>query len=270
LGITGYCAVNSKDRKSVNNLMNGKKANFCFTSPPYNANTSIFIGSSNNSKIIKRGPLYMDKYMDNKTSADYIQSNIDIMTSVLSVADKNFICCYNLNYNKNSPSEYIDIIGEIKKMIPLKDTIIWEKTATMSLAGNNLTRIYEFIFVLCKGEYKINKVDTNMCIKNMWKINNTGSSNGTHHACFPVELVKEGIKNYCNKGDNIIEPYAGSGTVAIAAETMGLNAFMIEIYPMYCDSIIKRWQYFTGKNATLENDGRTFNEIQEELKNGRR
>jgi hypothetical protein len=38
----------------------------------------------------------------------------------------------------------------------------------------------------------------------------------------------------------------------------------MEIDPKYVDCIIRRWQLFTGKQAVLDGDGRTFEEIAEE------
>ena len=53
-----------------------------------------------------------------------------------------------------------------------------------------------------------------------------------------------------DRGDNILDPFAGSGTTLIAAEKTGRKCYGIEIDPRYCDVIIKRWEQFTGKQAT--------------------
>jgi DNA modification methylase len=59
----------------------------------------------------------------------------------------------------------------------------------------------------------------------------------------------------------LYEPFNGSGTTLIAAETKGLSVAAVELDPRYVDVAVKRWQDFTGKTATLEGDGRTFAEI---------
>ena len=130
----------------------------------------------------------------------------------------------------------------------------------VSLQGDNLTRIYEFVFVLCKGKFKINKNRTE-CLRNLWKISNIGANHESHKACFPLALVEEGIKNFCPHGGKIIEPFGGTGTTAIAAEKMGCQSFVMELDPKYCDVIIKRWQDFTGQQATLEATDQTYDEI---------
>ena len=69
-----------------------------------------------------------------------------------------------------------------------------------------------------------------------------------------------------NHGGDVYDPFLGSGTTLIAAEKTGRTCYGTEIAPQYVDVIVKRWQDYTGKEATLEADGRTFNEIAEDGK----
>jgi DNA modification methylase len=59
----------------------------------------------------------------------------------------------------------------------------------------------------------------------------------------------------------IPEPFSGSGSQIIAGETTGRRVFAIEISARYVDVAVRRWQTATGKAATLDGDGRTFNEV---------
>lgn len=243
---------------AVDKLMSGQKADFCFTSPPYNAAR----GKGHKSDRLNGNGFYGDGYSDAKAPQEYVQFNAEIINTISGVASKNFTCCYNINYNKNSPSEYIDVVHAIKQSIPLVETIVWEKAMAVSLQGDNLTRIYEFVFVLCAGKFKINKNRTE-CLKNLWKISNIGANHETHKACFPVALVEEGIRNFAPHGALIIEPFGGTGTTAIASEKLGCKSFTMELDPKYCDVIVKRWQDFTGKKATLEATGEFFPDTKE-------
>lgn len=247
----------STSADDVGKLCGTARMDFCFTSPPYNAAR----GKGHKSDRLNGNGFYGDGYGDNRSADDYIQFNQDVFSSLLMAAGDNFTCCYNINYNKNSPSEYIDIVAQAKRSIPLVETIVWEKAMAVSLQGDNLTRIFEFVFVFAKGRFKINKNRTD-CIKNLWKISNIGANHEKHKACFPLALVEEGIKSFCPHGGNIIEPFGGTGTVAIAAEKMGCTAFLMELDARYCDVIANRWQDFTGLEATLEATGATFAEIQ--------
>jgi site-specific DNA-methyltransferase (adenine-specific) len=62
----------------------------------------------------------------------------------------------------------------------------------------------------------------------------------------------------------VYDPFLGSGTTLAGAETTGRVCYGLELDPKYVDVIVKRWQGFTGKQATLESDGRTFEEIAQE------
>jgi DNA modification methylase len=241
---------------AVEKLMDGKKANFCFTSPPYNS----AISKGHKTDRLGGTGFYNGGYTDDRSSDEYVQFNTDIIATLSSVAAENFTCCYNINYNKNSPSEYIDVVHAAKQSIPLVETIVWEKAMAVSLQGDNLTRIYEFVFVLCKGKFKINKNRTE-CLRNLWKISNIGANHESHKACFPLALVEEGIKNFCSHGGKIIEPFGGTGTTVIAAEKMGFHSFAMELDPKYCDVIVKRWQDFTGQDAIYEPTGQTYQEM---------
>ena len=80
----------------------------------------------------------------------------------------------------------------------------------------------------------------------------------------PVALMRKPIRNHTVPGEMVYDPFLGSGTTLIAAEQTGRICLGCELDPKYSDVIIRRWQSFTGKEATLESDGRTFNEVAEE------
>jgi DNA modification methylase len=77
----------------------------------------------------------------------------------------------------------------------------------------------------------------------------------------PVECMRRPILNHTERGGAVYEPFCGSGTTIIAAESIGRGCYAMEISPSYVDVAVKRWQEFTGKKATLEHDGRSFDEI---------
>jgi len=90
------------------------------------------------------------------------------------------------------------------------------------------------------------------------------SSNAEHPTMKPVALFEYQMLNNTKGGDQVLDSFAGSGTTAIACETHGRFARMMELDPKYCDVIIQRWQNFTGQTATLESTGQTFTELQAE------
>jgi DNA modification methylase len=77
----------------------------------------------------------------------------------------------------------------------------------------------------------------------------------------PVELMRRPILNHLRRGELVYEPFLGSGTTLAAAELMERVCYGIELDPKYVDVVILRWQQLTGKEATLETDGRTFAQV---------
>ena len=77
----------------------------------------------------------------------------------------------------------------------------------------------------------------------------------------PVALMRKPILNHTKPGELVYDPFLGSGTTLAAAEGTGRVCYGLELDPKYVDVVVARWQLLSGKKATLENDGRTFDEI---------
>jgi DNA modification methylase len=85
--------------------------------------------------------------------------------------------------------------------------------------------------------------------------------NDLHPTMKPVALVERAIRNSSKSRDIVLDPFGGSGTALIAAERTGRRACLIELDPKYADVIVQRWQETTGGKATLESDGRGFDQL---------
>jgi DNA modification methylase len=75
--------------------------------------------------------------------------------------------------------------------------------------------------------------------------------------------MRRPMLNNSRPGQVVYDPFLGSGTSIIAAETSGRICYGLEIDPAYCDAILKRWEEFTGEVATLASDGRAFHRVAE-------
>jgi DNA modification methylase len=73
--------------------------------------------------------------------------------------------------------------------------------------------------------------------------------------------MRRPIENNSSPGQAVYEPFSGSGTTIVAAEMTGRSCFAIEIDPAYVDVAVLRWQAFTGEDAKLDQDGRSFAEV---------
>ena len=96
----------------------------------------------------------------------------------------------------------------------------------------------------------------------LWQISNKDQDAETVHGTQkPVECMRRPILNNSSPGQAVYEPFMGSGTTLIAAETTGRVSYGIELNPVYVDVAVARWQQFTGKDAVLDQDGRTFEDV---------
>ena len=82
-----------------------------------------------------------------------------------------------------------------------------------------------------------------------------------HPTMKPVALFEYQLLNNTKGGDLCLDLFGGSGTTLIACEKNGRYARVMELDPKYCDVIVRRWQDFTGKQATLEQSGATLEQV---------
>ncbi|HEY6343618.1 MAG TPA: DNA modification methylase [Bryobacteraceae bacterium] len=80
----------------------------------------------------------------------------------------------------------------------------------------------------------------------------------------PVELMRRPILNHLRRGELVYDPFLGSGTTLAAAELTERVCYGIELDPKYVDVIVQRWQTLSAERATLDGDGRTFEEVAQE------
>ena len=102
----------------------------------------------------------------------------------------------------------------------------------------------------------------------VWEIDKPMKSETGHSTQKPVECMRRPIVNNSSVGQAVYEPFSGSGTTIIAAQMEGRGCYAIELNPAYVDVAIKRWQDFTGADATLEATGQTYNQLVDKKRHG--
>jgi DNA modification methylase len=90
------------------------------------------------------------------------------------------------------------------------------------------------------------------------------TANDLHPTMKPVALIERALVNSSREQELVLDPFGGSGSTLIACQKTGRRAYLIEIDPLYVDATVRRWQEFTGREAVLEADGRTFTAVAEE------
>ena len=136
--------------------------------------------------------------------------------------------------------------------------IIWAKN-TFTLGRSDYQRQYEpLLYGWREGEKHFWCGARNQ--GDVWMIDKP-RVNDLHPTMKPVELVERAVENSSRPGALVLDPFAGSGSTAIACERTGRQARLVEIDPRYVYVIVQRWQTYTGQEAHREQDGLSFDEI---------
>jgi len=143
--------------------------------------------------------------------------------------------------------------------LEIRAQIIWAKTGHVIGRGHYHIQHEPCYYAVRKGAHGHWSGDHSQTT--LWQIARPMKSETGHSTQKPVECMKRPIENNSSPGQAVYEPFSGSGTTIIAGEMTGRAVHAIEIAPAYIDVAVKRWEQFTGKKATLESDGRTFEEI---------
>ena len=102
----------------------------------------------------------------------------------------------------------------------------------------------------------------------MARTSEEGNPLAMHPTVKPLALICDILLDASARGDIIVDPFAGSGTSLIAAEKLGRQGRGMELDPLYCDTIIRRWQKWTGETAVRASDGLSFAAIESEAEGG--
>src|SRR5260370_4031149 len=157
----------------------------------------------------------------------------------------------------------------------LKNICIWVKhNAGM---GSFYRSQHEFIFVFKSGRRPHrNNVQLGQYGRNRSNVWNYPGANSflrateegylpaLHPTVKPVRLVADAILDCSARGDIVLDSFLGSGTTVIAAERTGRRCYGLEIDPVYVDTIVRRWQAYTGQSAVHAKSRKSFREIEEE------
>ena len=100
-------------------------------------------------------------------------------------------------------------------------------------------------------------------MRDVWEFSRvTGDERHGHATPKPVAMMERVMKSSLRPGGLVVEPFGGSGATLIGAEKTGRVCYTMEMQGQYVDVIVRRWQDFTGKQATHEATGATFAEVE--------
>lgn len=255
-----YCG-NSLDAQSFEELMNVRRAAMIVTDVPYNVPIQGHV--SGLGKATHREFAMASGEMSPGEFTNFLGQAMDLMVRFSTDGSLHFI--------------FMDWrhIGEITNAgtgaySELKALCVWNKTN--GGMGSLYRSKHELVFVYKNGTAPhCNNVQLGKHGRyrtNVWDYagaNTFGRDRdadlAAHPTVKPVGLIADAIRDCSKRGDIILDPFAGSGTVLLAAERTGRKAAAIELDPHYVDTAITRWQKSTGAKATLSTTGQTFAEV---------
>jgi len=85
-----------------------------------------------------------------------------------------------------------------------------------------------------------------------------------HPTVKPVAMVADAILDCTARGEVVLDAFLGSGTTVIAGERVRRHCYGLELDERYVDTIIRRWQAFTGDSARHAGSGQSFHELEME------
>jgi len=209
-------------------IRNGKKIDIVLTSPPYNTARKV-----KTQKALDTHNNRYDDYNDNMTDEEYCDWSVRLFNMFDKVLVKNGVILYNLSYGSENPNVMWLAIGDILRNtnFMIADTIIWKKKSALpnNVSHNKLTRITEFVFVICrKDEFKTfnaNKKVTKQNAKgqnyyeNVYNFieapNNDGVCN-INKATYSSELCEKLLNIYAKENSIVYDPFMGTGTTGVA------------------------------------------------------
>ena len=232
---------------AVEQLMNGQKADMVFTDPPYGMSYGggRAAGSTKKGAIVKAHGMILG---DDKTGDDLIALIRDALLSALTTSKEGssvYVCFPWRTYTEFEAAM-------VECGLKASACIVWDKKS-IGLGLSNYRPQHEFIFYCKGGAWYGDKAQSDV-----WHMSRGATGEYVHPTQKPVELIEKAINNSSKAGDIIIDCFGGSGSTMIAAEKIGRKSCLMELDPKYCDVIVKRWQEFTGKKATLESTGVEF------------
>lgn len=248
---------------SFQRLMPEEKADLVFTDPPYNVVIDGHVCGSGSVK--HREFAFASGEMSDAQFTSFLSATLGNAAASMRDGAIAFVCM-----DWRHMRELLE--AGSREFTDLKNLIVWNKTN--GGMGTFYRSKHELIFVFKQGTAEHTNSfglgETGRYRTNVWDYPGISSMSAgrarelaMHPTVKPVAMIADAIRDCSRRGEIVLDCFGGSGSTLIAAEKTGRQARLIEFDPLYCDTIIRRWQLLTGKQATLARDGRSFEVIEE-------
>lgn len=249
---------NSTEPEAYEAVMQGEKAQAIITDPPYNVPI--------NGHVSGRGKVQHREFVEGcgMSEEEFNTFLTDFMEHCVAHSVDG-----SLHYVFIDWRHVYDVIGAGRVHYPeLKNICVWTK---LNAGMGSMYRSQHELAVLFKSGTAphINTIQLGKYGRyrsNVWSyagVNSFGKQQEDlklHPTVKPVAMLVDAIKDCTRRKHIVLDPFAGSGSTLIACEESGRVARCIELDPLYCDVIIRRWQDHTGQQAVHVASGLTFNQ----------
>lgn len=248
------------DAESYRLLMNGESAGMIFTDPPYNVRVDGHVSGLGAVKhrefAMASGEMTEAEFIAFLTRACSLMARHSVDGSI------HFVCM-----DWRHAGELLEA-GRLA-YTDLKNICVWAKdNAGM---GSLYRSQHEFVFVFKHGRAahhnnvqlgQYGRYRSNIwrypCANTMSRSSEEGNLLALHPTVKPVALIADAILDVSARGDIVLDPFLGSGSTLMAAERVGRICYGMELDPLYVDTIIRRWQKWTGGTAIQAVSGKSF------------
>jgi DNA modification methylase len=250
----------ARDRGDFARLMNGVSAAAVFCDPPYNLRVCKIGGRG---RTRHREFAFASGEMTPSQFRAFLRETLGNAVLVSAAGAVHYVCM-----DWRHISSLIDVGHELYDA--MLNLVVWNKSNAGQ--GSFYRSQHELIGVFRVGggphrnNVELGRFGRNR--SNVWTyagVNTFGRGRmealASHPTVKPVALVADAILDCTARGEVVLDQFVGSGTTILAAEKVGRIGRGIEYDPAYVDVAIERWQKVTKLEATLVDDGRTFDEV---------
>ena len=250
----------AKDDGAYATLLHGKRAQMCFTDPPYGCPVQGFVSSRGHREFVQASG-----ELDQEGLRGFFDG---FCTAIANQLDPGGVIELCIDW-RSAPLLMEAASKSFGEMINLA---VWVKDRPG--LGSFLRSQHELILIYATGGQKprnnvqLGKHGRNRT--NVWKypsamsFRHSGAEGDLldgHPTPKPKDMVADAILDCTARGDIVLDPFLGSGSTLIAAERVGRRCFGMDLDPVYVDLAVRRWQSWTGGEAVHAETGETFDDL---------
>ena len=257
LGMHRLICGDTTDPKIIKKLFGKEKAHMVFSDPIYNIGLSYDSGLGGKQT-------YGGKTNDKKTDVEYKEFLKKSLGNAMSISHEN---CHVFYWCDEA---YIGILQELYREFEIenKRVCLWIKNGQNPTPGIAFNKCYEPCVYGTKGKPYLSKsdqslnevmnkdigtgnrlIDDILDLFDIWLVKRLAGNEYEHPTMKPPTLYEKAIRRCTKPGDIIFDGFGGSGSSLIAGEQLKRKVYLVEIEPIFCDLIIKRYEKLTGQKA---------------------